>query len=421
MATTNCVLYARVSTKAQTEGMSLEIQNTVTAAEADRLGLTVMQTFNYTLSGFRKDNLGRFSRDLMAAGYTADSDFYVEISTMDRFCRNIANFEAFLETWPKVKIVSAERRQAMLTEEDRCMFRCDVIRAQAESEKISRRVIAALEHQRTTGTYKRPLRSEFGQSLKRKRDSDKIVTTEVDSEQNVIKLINLAGAEPTDESAEAIRALGFDVDFDDPAAPLSLTARNTPMQIAAFLNHHRILRRGQRWTVNYVRRLSTTPMLDDPAPHPEPTISPEEVDALLDKLAKAKISRQAIYHRVGDLRRKDAPAPSPDPSMFVTRRKGSKPRVRPVPSPSTPPPAPKPPVRSLPPRPLSPQRTDCPRLPRPPTLPVPSVFGPPPPRLGLPIPSFPVIPSLVALMPFAVPSAPTGYAPLPQSDSDCGM
>lgn len=300
MATTNCVLYARVSTKAQTEGMSLEIQNAPTTAEADRLGLTVMHTFNYTMSGFRNDNLGRFSHDLMMVGYTATSDFYVVISTMDRFCRNIANFEAFIETWPKVKIASAERRQAMLTEEDRCTFRCDVIRAQTESEKISRRVVAALEHRKATGTYKPPLRSEFGQSLKRKRDSDEVITTEVETEQNVIKLINLAGSTPTETSADEIRALGFDIDFDDPTASLSLTAQNTPMQIAEFLNHHRIFRRGQRWSVYYVRRFCTALMLDDLLP--EVTIPQEEVDALLDRLAKAKISRQAIYHRVGDLR-----------------------------------------------------------------------------------------------------------------------
>lgn len=319
--TTHCVIYARVSTAAQTEGVSLETQVELATREAERLDLVVEHIFNYTMSGFRIDNLDQFSDDLRKAGFDEETDLHVIVYTIDRFSRNILNFELFLQKWPKVKLISTQRHMTMTTEDDRRLFRCDVVAAQAESEKTSRRVRDSLAHRKRTGTYRPPATPMFGVTRKRDRESDEILETPIPREQKILEFIRVMCSKPT---YKVLRSLGREigVDFTDAESPkLPLDGPAAPSQMAEFLNHHGILRRNAFWTPTYIRRFVPEPPTSEPTPEvsmtpaPEPAPSPPpapalrssrrlpiprdvQIDDLVRQLASLQVTRDDLMARM---------------------------------------------------------------------------------------------------------------------------
>lgn len=319
--TTHCVIYARVSTTAQTDGVSLETQVELATREAERLDLVVEHIFNYTMSGFRVDNLEQFSDDLKKAGFDDETDLHVIVYTIDRFSRNILNFELFLQKWPKVKLISTQRHMTMTTEDDRRLFRCDVVAAQAESEKTSRRVRDSLAHRKRTGTYRPPATPMFGVTRKRDRESDEILETPIPREQKVMEFIRVMCSKPTHQ---VLRTLGEEigVDFTDTESPkLPLDGPAAPSQMAEFLNHHGILRRNAFWTPSYIRRFVPEPPVSEVTPTPKVsmTLTPEpaapprwggsrrlplpvprdaQIDDLMRQLALLQVTRDDLMSRM---------------------------------------------------------------------------------------------------------------------------
>lgn len=306
---TNCVAYVRVSSVQQEEtGLSLDTQKMFVKEEADSRGLTIDYTFEYTMSGFREDNLLQFSRDLRSSGYAFDTELTVIVYTMNRFCRNIINFEKFLKKWPNLILICAHRRMEMRTEEDRALFRCDIVNSQLESEKISRRVRASIDYRKRTGTYYPPVRSVYGQSRKRERETGEIIETAVDEEQTVISFIKLMCVEPKLARAEEL-ALEIGIRLEDEDSPkLSFSSANSASLMADFLNHHEIYRNGNLWTPNYVRRFVNEAKRqrvdvdkadsDMEMDIPIPGETSREVERLIAQLRSLGISKDAVLQKV---------------------------------------------------------------------------------------------------------------------------
>src|ERR1700761_847791 len=85
---TNCVIYTRVSSKDQTENMSLETQRKACMQYAQRHGYTIVKNFGATNESATTDERAEFKAMLAYVKKSRERISYILVASLERFSRN---------------------------------------------------------------------------------------------------------------------------------------------------------------------------------------------------------------------------------------------------------------------------------------------------------------------------------------------
>ena len=246
------VIYARVSTKEQTKGYSLDTQIQGCTDYAERNGYTIKAI----LSESRSAGEMKKQRKLLQI-LEDNSNIHLIAYCMDRFSRNFFDYAMFEKKCIEKKITfhDAHKNLDSSITSDLKQMTSDIRDAVTEHRTLSRRSTSSYQFRKQHGLYY-PSISKYGVKYIRNKNG-KIMRSDNDkNEKNIKKLINmfyyggkcskinLLLNEITGRSDHCI----YNYKSQDTVVNEILYGNMTSTMIADFLNHIKVYRRDRPWT-----------------------------------------------------------------------------------------------------------------------------------------------------------------------------
>ena len=256
---TNAVIYARVSTKEQTKGYSLDTQIQGCTDFAERNGFNIISILSETCSAGEMKNQRKLLQIL------ADhSNIQLIAFCMDRFSRNFFDYAMFEKKCNEKKIIfhDAHKNLSSNLTSDLKQMTSDIRDAVTEHRTLSRRSISSFQYRKQHGLYF-PTISKYGTKYIRNKGGKIQRISDDKNEKNIKNLINMFyyGAKSAkinlllNEITSRDDHYMYDYKNDDYGVDEILHGNMSSRDIADFLNDIKVHRRNRPWTAQSILKL----------------------------------------------------------------------------------------------------------------------------------------------------------------------
>jgi DNA invertase Pin-like site-specific DNA recombinase len=256
---TNAVIYARVSTKEQTKGYSLDTQIQGCTDFAEKNGFNIISVLSESRSAAEMKNQCKLLQIL------ADrSNIQLIAFCMDRFSRNFFDYAMFEKKCGEKKIIfhDAHKNLSSNVSSDLKQMTSDIRDAVTEHRTLSRRSISSFQYRKQHGLYY-PTISKYGMKYLRDKNGKITRTTDDKNEKNIKRLINMFyhGAKCAKINSLLNEITGrndhymYDYKNDDYGVSEILHGNMSSTMIADFLNDIKVYRRSRPWSAQSVLNL----------------------------------------------------------------------------------------------------------------------------------------------------------------------
>ncbi len=256
---TNAVIYARVSTKEQTRGYSLDTQIQDCTDFAERNGFNIISILSETCSAGEMKNQKKLLKILEER-----SNIHLIAYCMDRFSRNFFDYAIFEKKCNEKKITfhDAHKNLSSNVSSDLKEMTSDIRDAVTEHRTLSRRSTSSFQYRKQHGLYY-PTISKYGTKYIRDRNGKIQRISDDKNENNIKKLINMLyyGAKCARVNSLLNEITGrddhyiYDYKTDDYSVKEILHGNLSSTDIADFLNDIKVYRRDRPWTAQSILNL----------------------------------------------------------------------------------------------------------------------------------------------------------------------
>jgi DNA invertase Pin-like site-specific DNA recombinase len=256
---TNAVIYARVSTKEQTKGYSLDTQIQGCTDFAERNGFNIISVLSETCSAGEMKNQRKLLQILAER-----SNIHLIAFCMDRFSRNFFDYAMFEKKCNENKIIfhDAHKNLSSNVSSDLKQMTSDIRDAVTEHRTLSRRSTSSYQYRKQHGLYY-PSISKYGTKYLRDKNGKIMRTTDDKNEKNVKRLINMFyhGAKCAKINSLLNEITGRNdhcmYDFKEQNSKVDeiLHGNMSSRDIAEFLNDIKVYRRKYPWSAQSVLNL----------------------------------------------------------------------------------------------------------------------------------------------------------------------
>jgi DNA invertase Pin-like site-specific DNA recombinase len=256
---TNAVIYARVSTKEQTKGYSLDTQIQGCTDFAERNGFNVISVLTETRRAGEMKNQRKLLQILEER-----SNIQLIAFCMDRFSRNFFDYAMFEKKCGEKKIIfhDAHKNLSSNVSSDLKQMTSDIRDAVTEYRTLSRRSTSSIRYRKQYGLY-RPSISKYGTKYLRDKNGKFTRSTDDKNEKNIKRLINMFyhGAK-----CAKINSLLNEITSRDDHCMYNYKEQNSKVDeilhgnmsstmIADFLNDIKVYRRNRPWSAQSILNL----------------------------------------------------------------------------------------------------------------------------------------------------------------------
>jgi DNA invertase Pin-like site-specific DNA recombinase len=256
---TNAVIYARVSTKEQQKGYSLDTQIQGCTDFAERNGFNIISVLSETCSAGEMKNQRKLLQIL-----EEHSNIHIIAYCMDRFSRNFFDYAMFERKCNEKKIIfhDAHKNLSSNVSFDLKQITSDIRDAVTEHRTLSRRSISSYIYRKQHGLYY-PSISKYGMKYIRNKSGKIMRSTDDKNEKNIKKLVNMFyyGAKCAKINSILNEITGrddhymYDYNNDDYGIDEILHGNMSSTMIADFLNDIKVYRRDRPWTAQSILNL----------------------------------------------------------------------------------------------------------------------------------------------------------------------
>ena len=253
---TNAVIYARVSTKEQTKGYSLDTQIQGCTDFAEKNGFNIISVLSESCSAGEMKNQQKLLKILEER-----SNIHLIVYCMDRFSRNFFDYAMFEKKCNENKIIfhDAHKNLSSNVTSDLKQMTSDIRDAVTEHRTLSRRISSSIRYRKQNGLYY-PSISKYGSKYIRDRNGKIQRISDDKNEKNIRNLINMFyyGAKCTKINLLLNEITGrndhymYDYKNDDYGVNEILYGNMSSRDIADFLNDIKVYRRNRPWTAQAV-------------------------------------------------------------------------------------------------------------------------------------------------------------------------
>ena len=256
---TNAVIYARVSTKEQTKGYSLDTQIQGCTDFAERNGFNVISVLSESCSAGEMKNQRKLLQIL-----DGRSNIQLIAFCMDRFSRNFFDYAMFEKKCNEKKIIfhDAHKNLSSNVSSDLKQMTSDIRDAVTEHRTLSRRISSSIRYRKQNGIYY-PSISKYGSKYIRDKNGKIQRISDDKNEKNIKKLINMFyyGAKCAKVNLLLNEITGrtdhymYDYKNDDYGVSEILHGNMSSADIADFLNDIKVHRRNRPWSPQSILNL----------------------------------------------------------------------------------------------------------------------------------------------------------------------
>jgi DNA invertase Pin-like site-specific DNA recombinase len=256
---TNAVIYARVSTKEQTKGYSLDTQIQGCTDFAEKNGFNIISVLSETRSAAEMKNQRKLLQILAER-----SNIHLIAYCMDRFSRNFFDYAMFEKKCGEKKIIfhDAHKNLSSNVSSDLKQMTSDIRDAVTEHRTLSRRSISSFQYRKQHGLYY-PTISKYGTKYIRNKNGKIQRISDDKNEKNIRNLINMFyyGAKSAKINLLLNEITGrndhymYDYKNDDYGVNEILHGNMSSRDIADFLNDIKVYRRNHPWSAQSVLNL----------------------------------------------------------------------------------------------------------------------------------------------------------------------
>jgi DNA invertase Pin-like site-specific DNA recombinase len=256
---TNAVIYARVSTKEQTKGYSLDTQIQGCTDFAERNGFNIISILSESCSAGEMKNQRKLLQILEER-----SNIQLIAFCMDRFSRNFFDYAMFEKKCGEKKIIfhDAHKNLSSNVSSDLKQMTSDIRDAVTEYRTLSRRSTSSIRYRKQNGLYY-PSISKYGTKYLRDKNGKFTRSTDDKNEKNIKRLINMFyhGAK-----CAKINSLLNEITSRDDHCMYNYKEQNSKVDeilhgnmsstmIADFLNDIKVYRRNRPWSAQSILNL----------------------------------------------------------------------------------------------------------------------------------------------------------------------
>jgi len=256
---TNAVIYARISTREQEKGYSLDTQIQGCTDFAERNGFNIISILSETRRAGEMNNQRKLLQIL-----ENHSNIQLIAFCMDRFSRNFFDYAMFEKKCGEKKITfhDAHKNLSSNISSDLKQMTSDIRDAVTEYKTLSRRSTSSIRYRKQNGLYY-PSISKYGTKYIRDKNGKITRSTDDKNEKNVKKLINMFyhGAKCVKVNSLLNEITGrndhymYDYKEEDYGVSEILHGNMSSTMIADFLNDIKVYRRKCTWTAQSVLKL----------------------------------------------------------------------------------------------------------------------------------------------------------------------
>ena len=256
---TNAVIYARISTKEQEKGYSLDTQIQGCTDFAEKNGFNIISVLSETRRAGEMKNQRKLLQIL-----ENHSNIQLIAFCMDRFSRNFFDYAMFEKKCGEKKIIfhDAHKNRSSNVSSDLKQMTSDIRDAVIEHKTLSRRSTSSFQYRKQHGLYY-PSISKYGKKYIRNKNGKIQRISDDKNEKNIKKLINMFyyGSkcakinlflnEITGRNDHCMYNYKEQNSKVDEIFPGNMSSRD----IAEFLNDIKVYRRNRPWTAQYILKL----------------------------------------------------------------------------------------------------------------------------------------------------------------------
>ena len=256
---TNAVIYARISTKEQEKGYSLDTQIQGCTDFAEKNGFNIISVLSETRRAGEMKNQRKLLQIL-----ENHSNIQLIAFCMDRFSRNFFDYAMFEKKCGEKKITfhDAHKNRSSNVSSDLKQMTSDIRDAVIEHRTLSRRSTSSFQYRKQHGLYY-PSISKYGTKYVRNKNGKIQRISDDKNEKNIKKLINMFyyGAK-----CAKINALLNEITSRNDHCMYNYEEQNSKVDeilrgnmsssmIAEFLNDIKVHRRNRPWSAQSVLKL----------------------------------------------------------------------------------------------------------------------------------------------------------------------
>jgi site-specific DNA recombinase len=256
---TNAVIYARISTKEQEKGYSLDTQIQGCTDFAERNGFNIISILSETRRAGEMKNQRKLLQIL------ADhSNIQLIAFCMDRFSRNFFDYAMFEKKCGENKITfhDAHKNLSSNVSSDLKQMTSDIRDAVTEHRTMSRRSTSSFRYRKQNGLYY-PSISKYGTKYLRDKNGKFMRSTDDKNEKNIKKLINMFyhGAKCVKVNLLLNEITGrndhciYNYKEQNSKVDEILRGNMSSTMIADFLNDIKVYRRNRPWSAQSILKL----------------------------------------------------------------------------------------------------------------------------------------------------------------------
>ena len=255
----NAVIYARVSTKEQTKGYSLDTQIQGCTDFAERNGFNVISVLSETRRAGEMKNQRKLLQIL-----DGRSNIHLIAYCMDRFSRNFFDYAMFEKKCNEKKIIfhDAHKNLSSNVSSDLKQMTSDIRDAVIEHRTLSRRSTSTFQYRKQHGLYY-PSISKYGTKYIRSMNGKIQRISDDKNEKNIKKLINMFyyGSKCARINSLLNEITGRDdhcmYNYEEQNSKVDeiLHGNMSSTMIADFLNDIKVYRRNRSWSAQSVLKV----------------------------------------------------------------------------------------------------------------------------------------------------------------------
>ena len=256
---TNAVIYARVSTKEQTKGYSLDTQIQGCTDFAERNGFNIISVLSETCSAGEMKNQHKLLQILAER-----SNIHLIAFCMDRFSRNFFDYAMFEKKCNENKIIfhDSHKNLSSNVSSDLKQMTSDIRDAVTEHRTLSRRSTSSYQYRKQHGLYY-PSISKYGTKYLRDKNGKIQRISDDKNEKNIKKLINMFyyGSKCNKVNSLLNEITGrndhcmYNYEEQNSKVDEILPGNMSSPMIAEFLNDIKVYRRNRPWTAQSILNL----------------------------------------------------------------------------------------------------------------------------------------------------------------------
>ena len=254
----SAIIYARVSTKDQTKGHSLDSQIQGCKSYALSNGLNITQIVSESCSAGEMKNQRQLLKIL-----EENTNIHLIVFSTDRISRNFCDYALFERNCNKKNITFhiAQKNLISTINSDLKHITSDIRDAVIERNTLSRRICNSIQYRKKNGLFY-PTITKFGKKYIRDKNGKILRIVEDKHEKNIKKVISMLylGGK-CDKINPLLNDITnrddnemYDYENDKIVDEIKNGNMSAPM-VADFLNHLGVLRRNRRWSARSVLTL----------------------------------------------------------------------------------------------------------------------------------------------------------------------